>query len=286
MHNIYKITNAINNKIYIGQTVKPIEHRMHQHILGSSNPKYKLHRAINKYGSDVFQIEIIQKCQNKTEADETEKHFIQLFNSTNDDIGYNIAPGGQGGDIKTSDQKLELSKKMRSDNPMYKIKSDENVFNLWKTNVSKGTKIGQKRSPKHALQQIQNRKRMIENNPNQMNNLSVRQKLSASQKKRYRENPELRRFGEDNPMFERSIFHEQSIEWQNEQRKQRSRCRLQEVYRCPFCQRTIKTTANFYKHCRSIHNKTEEDIDYIKTKRRDCEDQPSKPVSLKEPNTP
>lgn len=94
----------------------------------------------------------------------------------------------------------------------------------------------------------------------------VRQRLADTQKKRYEQNPNLKLKGELNPMYGRSVFHEQSEEWQIEQKKQMSQRRFQEIYLCPICQRTIKTTANFYKHCRSIHNQTEEEILSIKTK--------------------
>lgn len=139
MYSIYKITNIANNKIYIGQTIKLIENRFKDHIRASKqiSPKYKLHRSIKKYGEELFQIEIIQKCENKTEANDLEKYYIHLLHTRDDNIGYNISPGGDGGDIKTETQKLELSEKMKVDNPMFTIKSNADLFTQWKSSVSK-----------------------------------------------------------------------------------------------------------------------------------------------------
>ena len=64
---IYKITNLINSKIYIGQTIRSINVRWNQHKSESFNNhghgyNYHLHNAIRKYGSDNFKIEIIEQC--------------------------------------------------------------------------------------------------------------------------------------------------------------------------------------------------------------------------------
>lgn len=62
---IYKITNTINNKLYIGKTVNTIEKRFNQHKNESKTERSKkrpLYRAINKYGIENFEIEIIEEC--------------------------------------------------------------------------------------------------------------------------------------------------------------------------------------------------------------------------------
>lgn len=94
MSYIYKITNTLNGKIYIGQTSTTIEHRWKQHIQDSK--KYKdrpLYRAFNKYGIDVFKIEIIEKCSPE-EVNEKECFWITYYNSYH--YGYNATLGGEG----------------------------------------------------------------------------------------------------------------------------------------------------------------------------------------------
>ena len=141
MISIYKITNRYNNKIYIGQTRKSIETRLEEHIKSSHHSNLKLSRAIKKYGREAFSIELLEKSSSQEEANESEKRHICFSNSTNDLIGYNIAPGGQGGDIKTKHQKECLSAYMKTDNnPIRQIMDDPELFSEWKSKVSKGTR--------------------------------------------------------------------------------------------------------------------------------------------------
>ena len=94
MSYIYKITNTLNGKIYIGQTSTTIEHRWKQHIQDSK--KYKdrpLYRAFNKYGINVFKIEIVEECSSE-EVNERECFWITYYNSYH--YGYNATLGGEG----------------------------------------------------------------------------------------------------------------------------------------------------------------------------------------------
>lgn len=94
MSYIYKITNTLNDKVYIGQTSATIEHRWKQHIQDSK--KYKdrpLYRAFNKYGIDVFKIEIIEECPPE-KVNEKECFWITYYNSYH--YGYNATLGGEG----------------------------------------------------------------------------------------------------------------------------------------------------------------------------------------------
>ena len=94
MSYIYKITNTLNGKIYIGQTSTTIEHRWKQHIQDSK--KYKdrpLYRAFNKYGIDVFKIETIEQCPPE-KVNERECFWITYYNSYH--YGYNATLGGEG----------------------------------------------------------------------------------------------------------------------------------------------------------------------------------------------
>lgn len=84
---IYKITNLINNKIYIGQDIK-------------NNPKYfgsgiSIKLAIKKYGKENFKKETLEICSDEKQMDEREIHWIKELNSTNRKIGYNICEGGR-----------------------------------------------------------------------------------------------------------------------------------------------------------------------------------------------
>lgn len=73
---IYKITNLINNKIYIGQSVN-IERRLNEH---KRRDEQKIDKAIKKYGFENFNFEIIEMCQ-PDKLDELENYWIGYYNS-------------------------------------------------------------------------------------------------------------------------------------------------------------------------------------------------------------
>lgn len=98
---IYKITNLINSKIYIGKA-KNIDERFKRHIRESlkyNTDSYVLHSAIRKYGAENFIIEEIDNANSLEELNTKEIYWIEYYNSTKKEIGYNRAPGGDGGDI-------------------------------------------------------------------------------------------------------------------------------------------------------------------------------------------
>lgn len=89
---IYKTTNLINGKIYIGQTTKS-ERVLKGTYKGSGT---YLGNAINKYGYNNFIVELICYAKNKDQLDELEKQYIINFNSIRPS-GYNLMQGGGGG---------------------------------------------------------------------------------------------------------------------------------------------------------------------------------------------
>ena len=94
MMGIYKITNQVNGKIYVGQSVD-ISSRWSSHKSEFKRQKYdtKLYRAMNKYGLKNFILEIIEECP-QDKLDEREVYWINYYNSYQD--GYNETLGGQG----------------------------------------------------------------------------------------------------------------------------------------------------------------------------------------------
>ena len=99
---IYKTTNKINGKIYIGKDTK-------------NNPDYLgsgkiLKMAIKKYGKQNFVKEILEYC-NSENIDDREIYWIKELDSI--ELGYNISPGGQGGDpFKYNRRIKEITERM------------------------------------------------------------------------------------------------------------------------------------------------------------------------------
>lgn len=91
---IYKFTNKINGKIYIGQSID-INARKRSHINDAyckgKDSNCPFHQAIIKYGENEFNFEIIEECP-KELLNEREKYWIQYYDSYHN--GYNASPGG------------------------------------------------------------------------------------------------------------------------------------------------------------------------------------------------
>ena len=91
---IYKITNDINNKVYIGKTYFTIEKRFEEHCrdcIKRKNEHRPLYSAMRKYGIEHFSIELIEET---SVPDEREKFWIEQYNSFKN--GYNATLGGDG----------------------------------------------------------------------------------------------------------------------------------------------------------------------------------------------
>ena len=91
---IYKTTNLLNGKIYIGKRV--YRKKDDKWYLGSG---IYLNRVIKKYGRENFKKEILEWCNDKTHLCKREIYWIKQFNATNREIGYNLSLGGDGGNV-------------------------------------------------------------------------------------------------------------------------------------------------------------------------------------------
>ena len=89
---IYKITNSINNKCYVGQSID-IERRWRDHKKNYLSSNYPLYLAFKKYGLDNFTFEILEEC-NECELDQKEIYWIDYYHGYSQ--GYNQTTGGQG----------------------------------------------------------------------------------------------------------------------------------------------------------------------------------------------
>ncbi len=95
---VYKVTNLINGKYYIGKTTQTLRTRRSQHIADMNrNRQYYFIRALRKYGVESFDWSIIDTCSTPEELNEREIYWIDKLNSKNRYIGYNVADGGKGG---------------------------------------------------------------------------------------------------------------------------------------------------------------------------------------------
>lgn len=117
---IYKITNTVNGKIYVGQKKSKT---VVEHYYGSGK---LILQAIEKYGKEKFTREILQWCDNLEELNAAEVYWIDKLDARTSGGGYNISAGGTGRlDAPESRQQLSESLKRYYSDPENRQKQGE-----------------------------------------------------------------------------------------------------------------------------------------------------------------
>ncbi len=110
-HEIYCITNKANNKSYIGQSIDATE-RWKDHVYDAKrqigktaiSKKFPIHNAIAKYGTDGFVWQVIDHCDNISDANELEEFYIAYLQTLAPN-GYNLLPGGNNRTLLANSRK-------------------------------------------------------------------------------------------------------------------------------------------------------------------------------------
>ena len=125
---IYKITNTINGKSYIGQTIQNVKERFYQHCATKCSKAVSnmaIHRAIKKYGKSNFTVEVIEEIDSAN-LNDRERYWIKCYNSYNN--GYNSTKGGQDGckpfkdlDVESIIKEYNTGKSLRTLGTIFKV---------------------------------------------------------------------------------------------------------------------------------------------------------------------
>lgn len=125
---IYKITNTINSKSYIGQTIQNVKERFYQHCATKCSKAVSnmaIHRAIKKYGKSNFTVEVIEEIDSAN-LNDRERYWIKYYNSYNN--GYNSTKGGQDGcksfkdlDVESIIKEYSTGKSLRTLGTIFKV---------------------------------------------------------------------------------------------------------------------------------------------------------------------
>lgn len=238
---IYKTTNLLNNKIYIGQ--KHSSTFLGNNYLGSGKI---LKQAIAKDGADNFIVELLEEVNTQDELDEREIFWIKYYRSTDRHIGYNICEGGKVNRTMVGEnnpfygkhhsdktkQKMSISQQHRTDDRSHSEKSKQKLSQkmkgrkiTWKNKLSANAKV----------------------NPN----YGMRGKQCSEQAKEKLSKKAVQRWSNDK---ERKLQSDRTkIAWQNETYRE-SHCKAMQgkkktiMYKhCPYCDRQI-SSCNFDRH--------------------------------------
>ena len=158
---IYSILNKRNGKIYVGQTIQGRKRfKKHKSELDNHNhPNSHLQNAWDKYGSDAFEFNVLENCSDD-KLDDNEIWWIDYFDSTNQDKGYNLRSGGNSNFIVSDETRKKLSD----------INKGENHWNYGKS---------------HSLETRNKISESMRNAVNPMHNKSVREKVSNTKCVKY-----------------------------------------------------------------------------------------------------
>ena len=149
---IYKITNKVDGKIYVGQTKKTLEQRKKNHRCRyiSDNSSYHLYNAMRKYGWENFEFEVLDDTATTAEElDTLEMHYITVYNTLDQSVGYNMYNGGVTNPMDSPIVKEKHQRKMRTpetrakiSNTMKKMRREQGFSETHLQNISKSLKAG------------------------------------------------------------------------------------------------------------------------------------------------
>lgn len=129
---VYKVTNLINGKVYVGQTIHSLEHRRSGHERDArckTKTTVLFHNALLKYGYDNFKWEVLKECYSQDELDYYEDYYIKEFDTLNREKGYNLKSGGKLGVVFTNEVKVKIgeSSKLKWQDPECAAKMREGL---------------------------------------------------------------------------------------------------------------------------------------------------------------
>lgn len=170
MHTIYKITNKVNGKIYVGKTSETKEKRWKRHVwFAGKGRNIYFSAAIRKYGPDAFEMETLAEADTDEWASFQERMWILVLRSGDRTIGYNSTYGGEGFATGAKNPN-RINPRRGVDNPSFgKVVSIEIRQRISKTLTGRygGEKnpfFGKKHSPE-LLKQIGDRQRGVKRGP-------------------------------------------------------------------------------------------------------------------------
>lgn len=172
---IYKFTNTINSKSYIGLTTQLLERRMYlHHWKASKNPTSHFHRALAKYEKDVWEVVLLEEgdAPNQQFVKDRERYYISEYRTYLD--GYNSTEGGE--DFSSSDYQRQLQ--------LDRVKNGTHPF----TGGSIQSASMKKRWARRDFEG-QNQKRISEGNHHFVGDTNPQKKLAAEGKHHNQQKP-------------------------------------------------------------------------------------------------
>ena len=183
---IYKTTNNINGKQYIGMCTRDDPNYLGSGVL--------LQNAIKKYGKDNFTREILEEHDDFDTLCEREVYWINKYDAVNNDNFYNLSYGGYGGDSR-------LIKEYWSTMTPEQRKNSRN----WKPHFVGLDQSGDKHISKRDPNWVKNVSKGVKKNWSTLTPEQRKEKMRGAHS--------YDKHGENNPMYGRSAVREQNLKW-------------------------------------------------------------------------
>ena len=113
IYSIYKITNLVSSKVYIGQTIEMVNTRIKDHLRElrkNTHSNSHLQYSFNKYGESNFIFEKIDETNSFDSLDQLERFYIKLLKANNPEYGFNKTSGGCENHVFNESSNLKKSK--------------------------------------------------------------------------------------------------------------------------------------------------------------------------------
>ncbi|MCU5706140.1 GIY-YIG nuclease family protein [Bacillus wiedmannii] len=209
---IYKITNKINGKCYIGQSLD-IPKRWENHKCMNGNHSYPLYLAFKKYGLDNFSFEIIERCS-KEEMEHLEYYYILLYDSTNHGYNQTLQTKNPLLDKEIMERAIE-NMTIQHRTKEHREKQSKISTKLWEdeeyrakvTRAINSIESKNKMSKASKLNWKENRSELLKTLRKSWREPELRKKRSDNQKKKFRDE-EYRELNKDNLKKANAIYVE------------------------------------------------------------------------------
>lgn len=155
---IYKITNKINSKIYIGQTTTSLAIRWKDHKRLKKRQMTPIKLAIQKYGEHNFIIDQIDSATSIRELNEKEEYWISFYNSTNKKVGYNLMSRSSGKGAHSPETIQKMSRVKKGKTGRKHSEETKRLFSLMRKGKP-SPHVGKKRKPCTDQQKAETSKR-------------------------------------------------------------------------------------------------------------------------------
>lgn len=180
---IYKTTNLINGKIYIGQS------RYNDiNYLGSGT---KLIASIQHYGKENFTKEILEECDSIEHLNDRERYWVDHLNAMDPKIGYNLKSGGSQNVLLSEESKNKISKSLKGCKSYIRTTEHKKIQSIKRKGYGKGRvlseetkiKISKSNKGKHSsTKSAEMKQKLSETNKGKKASVDTRRKMSESAK--------------------------------------------------------------------------------------------------------